>query len=189
LVNQKSRTIGHSFRIQERWLNTLNEEAERAGISPNALLNRILQEYCEFLRFSKRFGSITLTQTSFSSIIDACPAEALTEIAKKAGSVTALDIFRTNGIKQNHEGAIYYLTRILGEYANLFKFEHYVISNREYFHLRHTLGKKWSLYIAEVVSAILDFCRIKKVKTEFLEDAVTLELSSTPYLNSEKQKE
>jgi hypothetical protein len=189
LASHKSRTIGRSFRIDEQWLTALSEEAERSGISSNAFMNKILQEYFEFQRFARRFGTITLSQKSFSSIIDACPTEALTEIGKKAGSVEALDIFRTVGLKQNHEDAIYYVTKILSEYANLFKFEHYIINNKEYFHLRHNLGEKWSICIAEVVSAVLEFCCNRKVKKELLEDAVTLELSLSPYLNGEKQKE
>jgi hypothetical protein len=189
LASHKSRTIGRSFRINEHWLTALSEEAERSGISPNALLNKILQEYFEYLRYSKRYGVITLSQKSFSSIIDACPKEALIETAKKAGSVIARDAFRMAGLRNSYENTIQYVTKTLGDYGNWFKCDHYIINNREYFHLRHTLGEKWSIYVSEAVSTFLESCCQKKVKKEFLEDAVTLELSSSPYLNGEKQKE
>jgi hypothetical protein len=152
------------------------------------LINKILQEFFEFSRFAKRIGAIALMPKSFSGIINACPKETLTENAKKAGSVGAVDLFRVAGRRQNYDEVVHYLTRILAEYANWFKCEHYIINNKEYFHLRHDLGEKWSIYLAEVTSTFIEYFTSKKVKKEFLEGAVTLELSSSPCLNSGDQR-
>lgn len=50
------------------------------------------------------------------------------------------------------------------------------IKDKDYFHLRHELGENWSIYIAEVVSTVIESCCDKKVKKEFLDGAVTLEI-------------
>jgi len=185
LAKQKNRTIGRSFRINEQWLNTLNEEAERAGISSNALINKILQDYCRYQRYFKRLDGIALTQKGFSRIVEACSKEALVDAAKKAEE-SALDVFRTIQLRNNREDLIFFVTTILAEYANWFKCEHYVINNKEYFHLRHNLGEKWSIYIAEAASALIESCYNTKARKEFLEGAVTLEISLRQYSASDR---
>jgi hypothetical protein len=182
LVQRKSRTIGRSFRINEQWLNTLNEEAEKAGISPNALLNKILEDYSKYQRYFKRFDGIALTQKSFSRIVEACSKEALVNIATKS-QATVLDVFRTIGLRYNYEDATFFMTTILSEYANWFKCEHHLVNNKEYFHLRHNLGEKWSIYLAEAVSVLFEYCCNIRVKKEFLEGAVTLEIPSSRQSN------
>jgi len=176
LTKQKGRTVGRSFRINEEWLNTLNEEAEKAGISPNALLNKILEDYSKYQRYFKRVDGIALTQKSLSRILEACSKEALVNVAKKS-KTTVLDVFRTIGLRYNYVDATFFMTTILAEYANWFKCEHHIINNKEYFHLRHNLGENWSIYVAEAVSVLLENCCNKRVEKEFLEGAITLELT------------
>ena len=187
MAKQKSRTIGRSFRINEQYFNTLNEEAERAGISSNALINKILQDYCEYHRYFKRFGAISISQKEFSRIVEACPKEALLDIAKKAGSVVAPDIFRSRGLRFDNEDSTFYVTTILAEYANWFRCEHYFVNDKEYFHLRHDLGEKWSIYIGEALSVLFESCCKKRVKKEFLDGAVTLEIPLSQYSTSDRQ--
>lgn len=176
MSKESVRTIGRSFRINERWLKTLDEEAERQGITPNALANRILRDYCLFQRYFKRLDGIILSQRTLSRFTEACPKEKLSEIAQKAGYSVALDLFRTMGLRYNFEDSVFFVTIILDEYANWFKCEHYLIKDKEVFHLRHNLGESWNFYISEVVSTLLERCCGKKVKKELLEGAVTLEL-------------
>jgi len=154
----------------------LNEEAERAGISSNALINKILQEYCEYQRYAKRFGVISISLKEFSGILEACSKEALVDNAKKAGLVVAADALRTMGLGNNYKDLVFFVTRFLAEYANYCKCEHYVINNKEYFHLRHDLGEKWSICLAEGFSTLFESCGMEGVKKEILDGAVTLEV-------------
>ena len=179
MVESSGRTVGRSFRINERWLNTLDDEAERQQTTPNALLNSILRDYCLFQRFFKRADGIILSQKTLSRYTEACPKEKLEEIAKKAGSTVALDLFRTMGLRFNYEDAMFFVTKILAEYANWYQCEHYTVGNKEILHLRHSLGENWSFYISEVVSTMLESCCKRKVKTEILDGAVTLEMPLT----------
>jgi hypothetical protein len=176
LINEKSRTIGRSFRIDERWLNILSEEAKNDGISPNALVNKVLQDYCLFHRYTKRFPSMLLTQKSFSSIIDACPKEALKTCAKKTGSTNAQDIFHTLGVSFDHENITYLIREIYGRYGNWFTYNHHLKNGKEVFHLRHNMGENWSMFIAEVISTLFDYGLNIKVKAEFLENTVTIDV-------------
>ena len=110
--------------------------------------------------------------------MEACSKEALVNIATKS-QATVLDVFRTIGLRYNYEDATFFMTTILAEYANWFKCEHHLVNNKEYFHLRHNLGEKWSIYLAEAVSVLFEYCCNIRVKKEFLEGAVTLEIPSS----------
>jgi hypothetical protein len=182
LTPQKNRSIGRSFRINEQWINVLYEEAEREGITPNFLVNRILQDYCLFHRFFKRYDGVSLTQKSFSSLLESCSREKLEETAKKAGSTIAQDLFRTFELKFNYDGVTYFLTTVLDGYANWYKCQHYVQDGTEIFHMRHNLGEKWSIYVAEVSSNAIEFCCNKKAKKEFLDGAVTIKVPTSQSL-------
>lgn len=179
MVEAKSRTVARSFRINERWLNTLEDEAQRQQTTPNTLINVILRDYCLFQRFFKRLDGMILSQKTLSRFAEACPKEKLEEIAKKAGSSVALDLFRTMGLRFNYEDSMFFVTKILGDYANWYKYEHYTVGNKVILHLRHNLGENWSFYISEVVSTTLESCCNKKVKKEILDGAVTLEMPLT----------
>jgi hypothetical protein len=172
----KPRTVGRSFRISQQWLDGLNEEAEKQSLTPNALINFILRDYCLFHRYLKRLDIMAVTQKTVSRFAEACPKDKLEEIAQKAGSNIALDLFRSMGLRFNREDAVFFVTTILGEYANWFKCEHYKVGNKEIFHLRHNLGENWSYYVSEVITNLLEACCNQKVKSEFLDTAVTLEV-------------
>jgi hypothetical protein len=78
LQNKKRKTVGRSFRVDEEWLNVLNEEAEKQGVSVNSLLNRLLQQYA-YLRCMMRYGAITLTRKGFVNILECFPDDKVEE--------------------------------------------------------------------------------------------------------------
>jgi hypothetical protein len=176
MTETKNRTVGRSFRIKEQWLNALDEEAQRQRTTSNALINEILRDYCLFDRYFKRLDNIAMTQRTISRFAKECPKEKLDEIAKNAGSNIALDLFRSMGLRFNFEDSVFFVTAILGEYANWFKCEQYLVKDNQIFHLRHNLGENWSFYISEVVSTLLETCCNRKVKREIIDGAVTLEV-------------
>jgi predicted helicase len=174
LINQKSRTIGRSFRIEERWLNIVNEEAEREGISPNALMNRVLQDYCMFGRNLKRFPAITLSQKVFSKIIASCQEEKLRIIARESGVKSFRDVFKTLGLDLSLENIFYFIKELLSRYANWFTYSYHIKKKMRVFHLRHYCGENWSVYLSELITAVIDNCLNIKPKVEFSEETVTI---------------
>lgn len=54
--NKKKRSVGFSSRVDEEWFEVLRAEAERQGISVNAIINRIIKNYCRHYRWTERFG-------------------------------------------------------------------------------------------------------------------------------------
>ena len=176
MTDKKDRKGGRLFRIKDRFLDVLRKESERKGIPVNSLLNKILEDYSVYYRYFERYDAVTMTKKSLSRIVKSCPEENLTETARKGGTQNVEDVFRTIGLNLDRKGVTFFITGICGKYAKWFKCEHYLKEDKEVFHLRHHLGKKWSLYVAEVISTIYQYALNIKVSIEPIEAGVTVEV-------------
>ena len=70
LVDSKDRTVGRSFRIKEQWLDILKKEAEREGLSVNALMNKILEDFSMYHRHFTRMEAISFTKHTTSLLLE-----------------------------------------------------------------------------------------------------------------------
>ena len=173
MSNKKKKTVGRSFRIDENLLNVLNEEAEKQGVSVNSLLNKLLQKY-SYLRFMLRYGAITVTRKGFSNILECCPDEALREKGLNAGSTIAKDLLLTMGLSPDYSFVVCLVEKLLSEFAGWFECDHHVKPDKEIMHLRHDLGRKWSIYIAGATQGMLTYVLKQKVDIEFTDSSVTV---------------
>lgn len=176
MTKPKSRTVGRSFRIEERWLTILNREAEREGISPNALMNKVLQDYGMFGTDLRRFPIITLSQKLFSELIACYTKENLKTIARENGVETIPDIFKTLGLEPNQENIIYFIEEVLSRHANWFSYNYHIEKKTRVFHLRHNFGENWNAYISEALSTMFEKFLNVKPKIELSKEALTLYL-------------
>jgi len=177
LLNQKRKTTGFSLRVDEESLETLRQESTRLGISVNALMNKILKDYCQNWRWAERFGIVYLTRPTLSSIITCCPDESLRLIAKTSGSTGTKDALRTMGITPTYDHITMFLEENVGKFGNWFDYNQFSRGRTKIIHLRHELGRKWSIFIAEQVSTIFETILGKTVNTELLNNAATLEIT------------
>ena len=173
LLNRKRKTVGRSFRIDEEWLNVLNEEAEKQGVSVNSLLNRILQQYA-YIRYMLRYGAITLTRKGFSGILECCPEDKVRENGRNAGSTITRDILLTMGVTPNYSFVILLVKKILSEFAGWFECDHHVKRDKEILNFRHDLGIKWSIYLEAAASEMFNSILNKGVTTEISDSSVTI---------------
>jgi len=170
--------MSRSFRLDEQALSTLNEEAEKQKTSPNALLNQILLDYCVFYRYLKHIPTITLAQELFADIIRDCPEENVRLYGKNSGSAIAKDIFGVVGLSFNRCNLEFYLEEILSRYANGFAYNHHINDHgKDVFHLRHNMGEKWSIFLSEEISTLIECCSGEQVKKELTKNTVTIEVA------------
>ena len=174
-LNKKRKTVGRSFRIDEKWLQVLNEEAERQGISVNSLMNRLLQQFA-YLRFMLRYGAITLTRKGFAAILESCPEESIRENGRNAGSTIANDLSRTMGAPTSYSFMVFLIEKLVSGFAGWFECDHHIRKDKEFFHLRHDLGVKWSIYLAEAASEMFKSVAKRKMTVEIIGESVTVTL-------------
>ena len=173
----KKRTIGRSFRIYKEWNEVLEEEANREGISVNALMNKILQEYSIFRRHAKNFGTITLSYKSFATILEGCSGEWIKSVSEDFGSTVIKDLMLMMGLPLDQDNLIFVITNF-GEIGGLFKIIYNRENGKEMLHLNHNLGRKWSVYLAGAISGMFKSVLNKEVKTEIFDNCVTIEFNT-----------
>ena len=62
----------------------MRKEADREGISVNALTNKILKNYCRYWRFAERFGAVIIDRPTISAILGCCPDDREKEFWQQA---------------------------------------------------------------------------------------------------------
>ena len=173
MLTKRRKTVGRSFRIDEEWLNVLNEEAEKQGVSVNSLLNRLLQQYA-YLRYMMRYGAITLTRKGFKEILESCPDEKIKENGKKAGANIVKDLLLTMGVPPTYGFVICLVKKLLSEFAGWFECDHHIKPDKEILHFRHDLGRKWSIYLSAITSGTFNTLLNKEIDIEISDSSVTI---------------
>lgn len=130
MATNKKQTSSYSFRLDKEWLEVLREEAERQGISINALHNRILKNYCLHGRWGERLKPVLLSRSIVEGIIGCCPEDRIVEIAKISGSEGAKNSLRTLGVNPTYDRVANFIKENLGKSGNWFDYT------------QHTRGKK-----------------------------------------------
>ena len=154
----------------------MREEAERQDISVNALHNRILKNYAIHWRWVERIKPVIITRPTIAGIIACCPEAKVEEVAKISGSIGAKDALRTLGIVPTYERLIEFIEENLGKYGNWFDYSHHVRGRRAIIHLRHELGRRWSIFVANQVATLFRSLLDVTVKTEIFDNYATLEV-------------
>ena len=172
----KKRKVGRSFRIYEKWNKVLEEDAKNQGISVNALMNKILQEYSLFQRHVKKYGTITLSHKAFATLLNGCSDEWINAVAEELGSTLAKDGMLMMGLPFDQESLVFIITN-LGEHGGQYKVSRNQQNGEEMLHLRHNLGKKWSIYVAGAMSGMFNSVLNKEVETEIFDDFVTIKFN------------
>ncbi len=173
MQNKKRKTVGRSFRVDEEWLNVLNEEAEKQGVSVNSLLNRLLQQYA-YLRYMMRYGAITLTRKGFVNILECCPDDKVEENGRNAGETIVKDLLLTMGVTPSYAFVICLVKKLLSEFAGWFECDHHIMEDKEVLHLRHDLGRKWSDYLSGITSGTFNALLNKEIEIESSDSSVTI---------------
>ncbi|MCW4015308.1 MAG: BrnA antitoxin family protein [Candidatus Bathyarchaeota archaeon] len=176
MLTKKRKTVGRSFRIDEEWLNVLTEEAEKQGVSVNSLLNRLLQQYA-YLRYMLRYGAITLTSKGFSNILECCADDKIKQKGKEAGESIVKDLLLTMGVPPSYSFVLCLVKKLLSEFAGWFECDHHIKRDKEILHLRHDLGKKWSIYLATITSGTFNSLLNQEVGIELSDSSVTITIS------------
>lgn len=186
---KRKKTITRTFRINDDWDFVLNEEAERQGISANALIDKILRRFALFDRYTDRFEVLNLPNRIFKEVFQLMPNERLTEEGEKHGSLDAVDFFNLLGYPRDYETFIYLITEYFGSstFSRWFQCFHHPSESQDLFHLQHNLGRKWSVFVDSYLKAILKTITSTKVESRIYEYAVTLRISRPQTIEAKKR--
>jgi hypothetical protein len=172
----RKKHITRTFRISEEYDNVLKDESASLGNSVNSLIDTIIGKYVYNDRFYKNSQLLSMAPNTVSSLLMMLSNEEVVKAGKLAGGTQGRDNLLTRGMKMDFVSVKWFIEEIMGKYAGWYTSNYYEMKSVHMFHLRHTLDKKWSLflgsYLEEMVSNILDL----DVEAVISDNTVTLRI-------------
>jgi len=154
-------TVTRTFRLRKEWDDVLRREAEKQGLSVNVLVNLILRRYAFFDRWTRNYKVISLTQGSFQEVLEGSLLENLAKAGEKRGAPSIQSIIDIMGLPSNYNSFTFLITNFFGGgYALWFSCHRHFRENRDIFHLQHTLGRKWSVFLQNYFLSYLKTLKI-----------------------------
>ncbi len=147
---KEGRTVAKSFRINEKALAALQEEAGRQSVSVNTLVNQLLLDYSEFGRYLQRIHSLRLSRNTFKEILNVAPDDSLAKAGSVAGKSGPTTIIASKWGKITVDTVIEFI-HDLSAYANLFEYYEKNENEKWTVTLMHDLGSKWSTFLTHYI--------------------------------------
>jgi len=147
---REGKTVAKSFRVNEKALGALQEEATRQSVSVNTLVNQLLLDYSEFGRFLQRLNALRLSRKTFAEILSMISEDNLIKAGQTAGKSGPTTIIASKWGKINVNTVIQFI-HDLSAYANLFEYYEKNENERWTITLMHELGPKWSTFLTHYI--------------------------------------
>jgi len=171
---REGKTVAKSFRVNEKALAALQEEAARQSVSVNTLVNQLLLDYSEFGRFLQRVNALRLSRKTFGEILNIVSEDSLAKAGVAAGKSAPVALIASKWGKVTVNTVIEYI-HDLSAYANLFEYYEKNENERWTITLMHELGPKWSTFLANYIGEAFVSAGVQP-KTKISERAVIFNL-------------
>jgi hypothetical protein len=144
----RSSSITRSFRFESDVLTVLDEEANRMGISVNALVGIILRRYAEFTRYLSKIDMVVINREVLTSLIDLLGEEEVYEIGVKLGQTVLADTIMFWKKETTEKAVMEYIEKMVCRYSDLGTYDERRMPGGEMaIVIRHRLGKKGSRFL------------------------------------------
>ena len=173
-MRKKEKTVTRSFRISESVFKGLEQDASNRRISVNTLVNQLFVRHVDFDRFFDQVGAIRLSRPTLSRILNACPDDAISEVARLSGKDTPKAIIHS-------KYGVFSLTTVLdyirimivnGGYAEYNEVES---QGKRTITLIHNMGQKWSILMRHYFESLFELVGHQS-KITSSENSVTIEI-------------
>lgn len=167
---REGKTVAKSFRVNEKALSALQEEAGRQSVSVNTLVNQLLLDYSEFGRFLQRVNALRISRKTFAEILGVVSEDNLAKAGQLAGKSAPIGLISSKYGKVTVNTVIDFI-HDLSAYANLFEYYEKNENEKWTITLMHELGPKWSTFLANYIGEAFQAAGLQ-VKTKISERAV-----------------
>lgn len=147
------RTVTRSFRISERALKSIEDEAKRQNVNLSVIVNHQLLAYSGFDRYFRRLGLIKISSATFQRLLLAGSDSEIAKAGMEAGSDTPRSIILAKHGVLDLSTAIDFLN-MLSEFGNQFEFGQVEQGGKQIVTLLHNLGPKGTIFFLNYVKAL-----------------------------------
>ena len=145
-----------SFRVEQYISNILDEEAERMGISVNALVNIILKHYADFTRFLSKIDLVILNREILTKFLQSMDDQEVFKIGIELGETIPKDTILFWKKELAQQNVFEYLEKIICRYGLLGTYDEINQNGGKIIVIRHRLGKKGSIFFQGYIKSIFN---------------------------------
>ncbi len=178
-ADARSATVTRSFRFDAEMSKILDEEAERMGVSVNALVGIILKRYSEFTRYLSKIDMIVLNRELLISLLEAKDEEYLYKLGAKLGGTVSVDTIMFWKKDVTEESVLEYIEKIICLYGHLGTYDEVSQPDTKTIVIRHRLGRKGSKFFEGYLRSTLKNTVGKDATFEVTDSSIKFEIRSS----------
>lgn len=176
LENARPASVTRSFRFETDVLHVLDEEADRMGISINALVGIILRRYSEFTKYLSKIDMIVINREILTSLLDQLDEEELYKLGSKLGERVMADTVMFWKKEMTERAVMEYIEKVICRYGHLGTYDEKQMPGGMTIVIRHRLGHKGSKFLEGYLNAGLKTTLEIHAKFEVTESSVKCEM-------------
>ena len=147
-VIENRASVTRSFRLSPEVLSVLDEEAERMGISVNALVGTILQRYSEFTRYLSKIDMIVINREFLTALLESNDEDKVYLLGMKLGETVLVDTITFWKKEVTKKAVLDYIEKVVCRYGHFGTYDEKQLSETsKTVVIRHRLGRKGSKFL------------------------------------------
>jgi len=156
----------------------LDEEAERMGVSVNALVGIILRRYSDFTRYLSKIDMIVINRELLISLLETRDHEYLYKLGMKLGETVPIDTIMFWKKTLTEQSVLEYIEKIVCRYGHLGTYDEVSQKNTRTIVIRHRLGRNGSKFFEGYLKSTLKNTIAKDATFEVTDSSVKFEIKN-----------
>ena len=163
-----------SFRLNKDILSKLKKEAESENLSLNSLVNKVLEMHVNWHSSAPKIGIVPVNSQVVKELFNNMSEDSVKKLAEKIAPEISEDL-----LLLRHEDTLETFLEIAQDYFGVcgFPFSAQEKNGKYTITVRHTLGKKYSLYIEEIIKIKINQYTKEKPNVSSTANTITLSLN------------
>ena len=166
-----------SFRIDKSLSEILNAEAERMGISVNAMINSVLKQYTEFTRFQSKLDMLIVNREVFKSLLCRLNDDDAYNLGIEMGKDIPNDIILFWKKDITFNGVLEYIEKIVCTYGYIGTYDELNTNEYKIIVIRHRLEGKGSKFLSGFFKSLLHQTLGMDAEIDITEYSVKIKIS------------
>jgi len=181
---KRKKTVLRTIRLDGELDSILRDDAEDRNLTVNGLINQIMTKYVEWDRHTEKIGFISFAKQTFKSILEEVDDRKVEQIATNTGS-PALKAVTLFWFKELNAKTLLKTISTYSKYSGLATSEIKVDGAQCTMTFHHDLGRKYSIYLKNVISQFVKASLGVVPETEFTHDMLLVSFHTLPSKSTE----
>ncbi len=153
LTENAHTSITRSFRFETDVLSVLDEEADRMGISVNALVGIILKRYSEFTRYLSKIDMVVVNREILTSLFERLDEDEVYKLGIRLGETVLSDTVIFWKKEMTERAVMEYIEKAICRYGHLGTYDEKQMPDSRTIVVRHRLGRNGSRFLEGYLQA------------------------------------